>query len=137
MGSSQIPTFARLLADAQLLDESLVPLAVLALQELEQARAAADHHQQPAARREVLLVDLQVLREVIDLLRDERDLDLGAAGVLVVRAIGADERLPLVLRDRHDRVSFTPRLPAGPRLGTSRLDLSPACLSAGAWVLGH
>ena len=43
---------------------------------VEQPTPPTDEHEQPTARVMVLLVDLQVLREVVDALGEERDLDL-------------------------------------------------------------
>src|SRR4029079_16677266 len=49
-----------LLADAQALDQRLIAGRVGGLEELQQPRALADHHEQAAPRGEVLLVNLQV-----------------------------------------------------------------------------
>src|SRR5213078_2049505 len=85
-----------LLADAQSLDERLIAVRIGGLKELEQPRALADHHQQAPARGEVLLVDLQMLGQVVDLFRDERDLNLGRSGIsLVGGAFGNDSLLSI------------------------------------------
>ena len=55
-------------AKAQLRDECSIPLDVVAPEVVEQPTAPTDEHQQPAARVMVLLVDLQVLRQVVDAL---------------------------------------------------------------------
>ena len=63
------------------LDERAVALEVVALQVVEQPAALADEHQQAAARVVVLAVLAQVLGELVDARGQQRDLDLGGAGV--------------------------------------------------------
>jgi hypothetical protein len=58
------------------LDHVVEALGALRLQVLEERVALADHHQETAARREVVLVILEVLGQLPDPLRQERDLDL-------------------------------------------------------------
>ena len=53
-------------AQAELGDEGPVPVDVVASQVVEQTTTSTDEHEQPTARVMVLLVDLQVLREVVD-----------------------------------------------------------------------
>ena len=64
-------------AQAELGDEGPVPIDVVAPQVVEQATTSTDEHEQPTARVMVLLVDLQVLREVVDPLGEDRHLNLG------------------------------------------------------------
>src|SRR5581483_7883730 len=71
-------------------DERPVPLDVVAAEVVEQATSPADKHQQPPAGVMILLVDLQVRREHVDPLREERDLNLGGTGVGLVEAVLAD-----------------------------------------------
>ena len=66
--------------ETELRDERSVPLDVVALQVVQEATTATDEHEQPTARVVVLLVDLQVLREVVDALREDRHLHLGQIG---------------------------------------------------------
>src|SRR4051794_7632909 len=77
-------------AKAELGDECPIPLDVVASEVVEQPPTATDEHQQPTARVMVLLVDLQVLREVVDPLGEDRHLDLGRAGVGLVEAVLLD-----------------------------------------------
>src|SRR5262245_33319066 len=62
-------------------DDRAVPLDVLASQVLQQPASATDQHQETTAAVMVLLVHLEVLREVADPLGQDRDLDLGGARV--------------------------------------------------------
>ena len=93
-----------LAAEAEIGDQRAVALEVGALEVAEQAAAAADQHQQAAARVVVLAVLAQVLGELVDPLGEQRDLDLGRAGVGVGPAVLADQLLLLVLGQRHQLV---------------------------------
>ena len=72
-------------AQAEALDQRAVALDVDALQVAQEPAALADQQQQAAAAVVVVLVLTRVLGEVEDALREQRDLDLGGAGV----ALGA------------------------------------------------
>src|SRR5207245_10343402 len=74
------------LADAQPFDQLPVPGGVLRLEVVEEPPALADQLEQAAARMVVLLVRLEVFRQVLDALGEERDLDLRRAGVALVGA---------------------------------------------------
>jgi hypothetical protein len=54
------------------------------LEIIEELATAGSHLQEPAARVEILTVRAQVLGQVIDASGQERDLDFGRAGILVV-----------------------------------------------------
>src|SRR5213592_1919265 len=95
-----IPT-RRLPAQAELANQRAVALEVLLLQVVEQAPALADQHEQAAARMVVLLVVAQVLREVVDALGEQRDLDPGVARVLRGGAELRDELGLALLGQRH------------------------------------
>src|ERR1700686_3857450 len=71
-----------LAAQAEIGDELAVALDVLAGEVGEQAPALTDLHEQAAAAVMVLLVDLQVLGELVDRGRQNRDLDVGGPGVV-------------------------------------------------------
>jgi hypothetical protein len=62
-------------------DECAVALYIDAAQVVQQTTATADEHQQATAAVVVLLVHLEVLREVCDAVGEERDLHLGRTGV--------------------------------------------------------
>jgi hypothetical protein len=53
----------------------------------------------------VLPVGVEVSAEVVDPLREERDLNRGAPAVLLVHSVLLDNLFLPVLRDRHDRAS--------------------------------
>src|SRR3954454_21803342 len=80
------PLTGALPAEAELLDEGAIALEVFALQVVQEPPAAADELQQAAARVVVVLVRPQVLRQLVDALRQHRDLDLGRARVRLVLA---------------------------------------------------
>src|SRR3954447_3774117 len=82
---------AALTAQAELADERAVALEVVLLEVVEEATAAADEHQQAAARMVVVLVLAQMLGQVIDPMREQRHLDLGLAGVVLVLAEPRDD----------------------------------------------
>jgi hypothetical protein len=65
-----------LVAQFQFLGDRLVTLFVLALQIIQKPPALADHHEQPAARAVVLLVHLQMLGQMINPLRQQRNLNI-------------------------------------------------------------
>src|SRR5205823_792746 len=60
--------------DAQLRDQRSITLDVVAAQVVQQTTPLADQEQEASARVMVLLVRLQVLRELLDALREDRDL---------------------------------------------------------------
>ena len=74
-----------LAAQVQLGDQRRVALAIDLRQVVKKATTLRDHLEQAAARVVVLLVSLEVLGEVGDAFRKDRDLDLGRTGV----ALGA------------------------------------------------
>src|SRR5438045_122541 len=69
---------------AELADQRAVALEIVLLEVVQEAAAAADEHQQAAARVMVVLVLAQVLREMVDPVREQRDLHPGGAGVVLV-----------------------------------------------------
>src|SRR3954451_13185175 len=76
----------RLAAQAELLDEGAVALEIFALQVVQEPAAPADELQQPAARVVIVLVRAKVVRELVDALREHRDLHLRRARVGLVLA---------------------------------------------------
>ena len=97
-----------LLADAEPLDQLGVAVGVLALQVVEQAAALADQLQEPAAGVMILDVCLEMFGQVVDAFAEERDLNLGGAGVGVVRAIAPMTSVfPLFVS--HDALHERPR----------------------------
>ena len=83
------PPFMRLLlAQAQSGDQSAVTLDVVLLQVCKQVSSVADHLEKAAAGMVVLLVELQVLVQVVDPVRQQRDLHFGRTGVALAAGIG-------------------------------------------------
>jgi len=80
-----------LLADAEFTDYTLVALGIVFLKVVEQATPLADQHEKAAARAVVFLVRFEVLRQLTDTLAQQSDLDLGAAGVRLMRAVLVNE----------------------------------------------
>ena len=86
-----------LLAEAELGDERQITVTVLLAEIVEQRTTLVDHHQQAAAGVVVLGVPLEVLGQVLDPLRQDRDLDLGRPGVVLAAAMVLDDLLLLSL----------------------------------------
>ena len=74
-----------LVAQFQFLRNRLIAAHIGALQIIEQAAALADHHQQSPTRTVVFFIALQMLRQMVDALRQQRDLHIGGTGVPFVR----------------------------------------------------
>ena len=70
-------TGGRSLANSKPLDDPSVTLNILALQVVQKASALSDQLQQSPARMMILLMNLEVIREVSDPLTQEGDLNLG------------------------------------------------------------
>src|ERR1700730_4047714 len=85
MGGSHPPVL--LSPDAQLRDQRSITLDVVAAQVVQQATALADEEKKAAPRVVVLLVRLQVLSELPDALREDRDLNLGRARIRVMELV--------------------------------------------------
>ena len=85
--------FSFLLAKAEPGDDGNVAGPIDVAQVIEQPGALADHHQQTAPARMVLLVRAQMLSQIRDALREQRDLDLWRAGVAVVDGVPLDDVL--------------------------------------------
>src|SRR3712207_3135957 len=70
-----------LATQAELADEGAVALEVVALQVLQEPPTTADHDQQAATRVVVVAVLPHVVRELVDAVREQRDLNRRRAGV--------------------------------------------------------
>ncbi len=77
--------------DPQSLDEGPVPIVVLPLQIPEKSAPLADQKQETPPRVMITLVDLQVLRDTRDPLREEGDLYLGGARIPVRTPVVTDD----------------------------------------------
>src|SRR5207302_4902986 len=76
---------------AELLDESAIALEVSLLEIRQEATAAADELEQTPARVVILRMRAQMLRELVDALREQRDLHLRRARVGLVRPVLTDD----------------------------------------------
>src|SRR5690606_15471099 len=122
-----LPVRMRSSADAELLDQGPVAGDVFVAQVLEQALTLADLQQQTTAAVVVVLVHLEVLGEVIDVVRQQRDLDLGRAGVGLAAGVLGDDLLLRGSVDRHSN-SFI-------KVGARRTRADPPGHSRSAAVL--
>src|SRR5690606_38249492 len=113
-------------AQAEPLDEAAVAVDVHLLQVAEESATLADEEQEPPAGVVVVLVGLEVLGEVLDALRQHRDLDLGGTGVALVRGVLGHDGLLRSSIERHDSPWF---------LVARRAGASPPGLSGSAAVL--
>jgi hypothetical protein len=84
-------SLASLLADAEFLNHSLITLDIELFEIVQQATTPANHHQKTAARSVILLVRLEMVRQLIDALTQDRDLDLRTAGVARVCLVRLDD----------------------------------------------
>src|SRR5262249_14714333 len=94
-----------LLAEAELVDQGLVPLEVAFLQIREPPPAAAHELEQSTTGMMVVPVHLEVLRQVADAVGQERDLDLGRARVLLMPAMLTHQRCGTLPHDCHPALS--------------------------------
>src|SRR5271169_6025589 len=85
-----------LLADAEFPNDSLIALGIVSLEVVEQATPLADQHKQAAARAVVLLVHLEVVRQLANAFTDNGDLNLGTPRVSRVRLILVNDRFLLL-----------------------------------------
>src|ERR1700683_2510756 len=85
-----------LLADAKFPNDNLVALGIVSLEVVEQATPLADQHKQAAARAVVLLVRLEVIRQLANAFTDDGDLNLGTPRVSRVRLILVNDRFLLL-----------------------------------------
>jgi hypothetical protein len=91
-------------ADSELVDDGAISLCVLVLEVLEETAALTDEHQQTPPGVVVLAVQLEMVGQAIDALREERDLHLGRPGIALVDAELLDQALLLFDGDRHGKL---------------------------------
>ena len=87
-----------LVTEPELLDERAIRRQLAALEVLKEPATRPDHFEQPPPTVMVLGVGAEMVGELVDPLREERDLDLGRAGVPFVPAVLDDHGL---LVERH------------------------------------
>ncbi len=85
------PSGNRLLAQAELLQQVVILGEVFALDVVKELATTAGHLEEAAAAVEILTMRAQVLGQVIDASREQRDLDVAGAGVFLVSFILADD----------------------------------------------
>src|SRR5438105_13382228 len=107
-----LPSGLELLAQTELPDDLLVPRAVLAREVLEQGVSLADHLEQPAAGRVVLLMRLKVLVQLGDALGQQCDLHFGRARVFLVSFVFGNDALLRFNTDRHRKRLLDTKSPA-------------------------
>jgi hypothetical protein len=95
-GVRRTPPQVLLLANAEFLDYVLVALGIVRLEVIEQATTLAHHHQETAAGGVILIVRLEVVRQLTDSFTEHRDLDLGTSRILVVCAVPGNDVLFLL-----------------------------------------
>src|SRR5205814_10613191 len=113
----------------------LVTPLVLPLDVIEQGTARCDHLQKAPARLVVLHVGLEVPGEVIDAFRQDRDLNLGRAGVAGLVGIRLDDFRFAFGGNRHRQTLslLRPELATSPVRLNTRLGMSsPLPISASA-----
>src|SRR6476646_1572276 len=93
-------------AEAQPLDDRSIAADVRLGEIVEEPAPLADEKKQTTTAVVVVFVDLEMLSEVTDALREQRDLDLGRAGVAVGRAILGNDPLLNVAGQSHRRLPF-------------------------------
>ena len=87
--------------ESEIGDELSIPLDVGPLQVLEKTTASPDHLEKAAAAVMVFPVCVEVGPKVVDAGREERDLDWGAATIVLVELVLLDD---FVFLDRHKGV---------------------------------
>src|SRR3954447_9830064 len=100
------PGVVKLAAETESLDQRAVALHVLLLQVAQQPTTAADELEQSTLGVEVVLVDLHVFGQVTDAPAEQRDLDLGRAGVAVGGGVVVDDLLLDGVVERHAEISW-------------------------------
>ena len=72
------------------LGQCAIPIGVMPVDIIQQATTTTYHHEEATSRCVILLVTLKVLGQMIDPLRQQRDLDISRSGVCLVKAISFD-----------------------------------------------
>ena len=88
---SRAPARDSLLLESELLHDRAVTALVVLLEIAEMRTAISDHLEKTAAGMEILLVLLEMGRELVDLAAKDSHLDVGRAGILVVACRSLDD----------------------------------------------
>src|ERR1700687_763418 len=120
--------------NVMLFEQRLVTRLVLSLDVIEKRTAGCDHFQKAPARMIVLDVGFEMPGEVIDAFRQDRDLNLGRAGVAGLVGISLDDLRFTFGGNRHRQIlSLRPELAVSPVRLNTRLGMSsPLPISARA-----
>src|SRR5579863_8921104 len=82
----------RLLAQAKTINNLAVPNRVAAVQIVQQTAALVNHHDQPATRRMVLCVELEVRIQIVDPFAQKSDLHFRRSRVFYMSTVLFDQR---------------------------------------------
>ena len=85
------PELKGLAAEAKFLEHLVILVNVVAFQVVEKLAAAARKLEQSAAAMEILAMSAKVFREVVNTSREQRDLDFGRSGILIVSFVSGDD----------------------------------------------
>jgi hypothetical protein len=99
----------RLTTDAQTLNQGFVPFRVTAFQVFQKAAPACDHRQQSPAGMMILLVRLEMVRELFNAMAEDRYLNFWRTGIRLVNSELCYNFLLDIRRHCHARID-TPRL---------------------------
>jgi hypothetical protein len=83
--------YERLLTELQRRDDLAVPVHVGPLEIVEKLATLTNEHEKAAARVVILLVDLEMIREVLDALTQERNLNFGRTRIGLVETMLGDD----------------------------------------------
>src|SRR6185369_9241941 len=101
MHSQRPAADVRLLAQAQLFDQTAVAVRVARLEVVKQFAPARDHAQKSPARMMILDVRFEMVAETVDARRQKRYLHLGGTGVALGSLVVGDDLGLLLNRDCH------------------------------------
>jgi hypothetical protein len=82
----------RLVAEAKIADDLPVPGDIVTLQVLQQSTSLSDHFQETPTTVMILGVRTEMVCEIVDPVREQRDLNSRGSGVLVVLSVLFDRR---------------------------------------------
>ena len=95
-----------LLTNAQLVDDGAISLEISLLEVVEEAAAASYEFQESAPAVMIFRVGFEMLGQICDAARQQRNLHFGRSGIAVMRLVRADELCFLFLGGRQNTVSL-------------------------------
>ena len=87
------PPTLQLLSDVELFDDRPVAVDIGLGQVVQKVSSVTNHLKQTAAGMMIVRILLQMLGQLIDASSQDRDLDFGGTGILLVQLIGFDHRI--------------------------------------------